>query len=270
MTDEVAQPGATVLLDSVQFDHPFCFGVDDAHVRPCLDRGRPRLASRRAVDRARRRPSSAHPGEGRRVRRRSGVARSADPGRARLARHRTSLYPSGRCGRGGPCRRGHRGRHADGVGQDALLRAASPPGDRRRSGRPGALPVPDQGPGAGPGGRVLGALEGGRPVDLGGDVRRRHPGADPIGGPEGRPGRRVEPGHAQLGDPPPPHEVVPAVRAAPGHRHRRAAHVPRRLRQPCRERDPAPASPVRSLRQHARSSSAARRRSRTPPSSRRC
>ena len=28
------------------------------------------------------------------------------------------------------------------------------------------------------------------PVDLGGDLRRRHAGADPVGGPEGRPGRR--------------------------------------------------------------------------------
>ena len=50
-------------------------------------------------------------------------------------------------------------------------------------------------------------------------------------------------------DPPPPHEVVPAVRAAPGHRHRRAAHVPRRVRQPRRQR-PAPAAPdLRPLRQ---------------------
>ena len=96
------------------------------------------------------------------------------------------------------------------------------------------------------------------------------PAPDPVGDPRGRPGRRDEPGHAALGDPPPPHEVVPAVRAAPGHRHRRAAHVPRRLRQPRRERHPAAAPAVRPLRQPRRSSSAARRRSRTRPSWRRC
>ena len=61
----------------------------------------------------------------------------------------------------------------------------------------------------------------------------------------------TQPGHAQLRDPPPPHEVVPAVRAAPGDRHRRAAHLPRRVRQPRRERHPAAAPPVRPLRQHA-------------------
>ena len=58
-------------------------------------------------------------------------------------------------------------------------------------------------------------------------LRRGHAGAHPVGDPHGRPGRRDQPGHAPLGDPPPPHEVVPAVRAAAGDRHRRAAHVPR-------------------------------------------
>ena len=75
------------------------------------------------------------------------------------------------------------------------------------------------------------------------------PAPDPVGDPQGGPGRRDEPGHAPLGDPPPPHEVVPAVRAAPGHRHRRAAHVPRRVRQPRRQRPPAAAPAVRPLRQ---------------------
>mgnify|MGYP003693973517 CR=1 FL=1 len=75
------------------------------------------------------------------------------------------------------------------------------------------------------------------------DLRRRHAGPDPVGDPGGRPGRRHQPGHAPLGDPAPPHQVVPAVRAAPGHRHRRAAHVPRRVRQPRRERPP-PAAPA--------------------------
>ena len=63
------------------------------------------------------------------------------------------------------------------------------------------------------------------------------------------PGRRHEPGHAPLGDPAPPHEVVPALRAAPGHRHRRAAHVSRRVRQPRRQRPAAAPPALRPLRQ---------------------
>ena len=60
------------------------------------------------------------------------------------------------------------------------------------------------------------------------------------GDPHRRAGRRDQPRHAPRGDPAAPHEVVPALRAAPAHRHRRAAHLPRRLRQPRRQR-PAPA-----------------------------
>ena len=129
-----------------------------------------------------------------------------------------------------------------------MLRAADAPGPRRRPVRAGPLPVPDQGARPGPGQRALGARPGSRAGDLGGDLRRRHPGADPLGDPDGRPGRRHEPGHAPFGDPAPPHEVVPALRAAPDHRRRRAPHVPRRVREPRRER-PAPAPPaVRPLR----------------------
>ena len=46
----------------------------------------------------------------------------------------------------------------------------------------------------------------------------------------------------------PHHEVVPAVRAVALHRHRRGAHLPRRLRQPCRERHQAAAPHLRPLR----------------------
>ena len=159
------------------------------------------------------------------------------------------LYsPPGGGDRGGPGRPRRRRRHADGVGQDALLHAAGPPGDRRGPGGARPVPVPDQGARPGPGRRVRGAVGGGRPDDLGGDLRRRHAGPDPVGDPRRRPGRRHEPGHAPLGDPAPPHEVVPAVRAAPGHRDRRAPHVSRRLRQPRRERAPAAAPAVRPLR----------------------
>ena len=47
------------------------------------------------------------------------------------------------------------------------------------------------------------------------------------------------------------HEVVPALRAAALHRHRRDAHVPRHLRQPRRQRPASAASAVRPLRQQA-------------------
>ena len=42
-------------------------------------------------------------------------------------------------------------RHADGLGQEPVLRAARPPGARRGSGGAGALPLPDQGARPGPG-----------------------------------------------------------------------------------------------------------------------
>ena len=158
----------------------------------------------------------------------------------------------GRGDRGGPRRRGRRRRHADRVGQDALLRAARPAGHRRGPGGAGAVPVPDQGPRPGPGDRVRRA-------------RRRRPACRsststydgdtpaPIRSAVRAAGQVVvtQPGHAPLGDPAAPHQVVPAVRAAPAHRHRRAAHVPRRLRRPRRERPAAAAADLRPLRQPA-------------------
>ena len=160
-----------------------------------------------------------------------------------------AVHPPGRGDRGRHGRRGRRRRHADRVGQVAVLLAADPPGHRRRSGVAGAAPVPDQGARPGPGDRVRRA-DARRP----GCRSRRRPTTATrrprSGRPSGRrPGRGHQPGHAPLGDPAPPHEVVPAVRAAPLHRHRRAAHVPRRVRQPRRQR-PAPAAPdLRPLRQ---------------------
>ena len=65
-----------------------------------------------------------------------------------------AVHPPGGGDRRGPRRRGRRRRHADGVGQDAVLRAARPPGHRRGPGRAGAVPVPDQGARPGPGRRV--------------------------------------------------------------------------------------------------------------------
>ena len=82
------------------------------------------------------------------------LARPADRGGPRVAGHRAAVHPPGRGDRGGPRRRGRRDRHADGVGQVAVLRGPGPPVDRRRSGVARPLPVPDQGARPGPGGRV--------------------------------------------------------------------------------------------------------------------
>ena len=92
-------------------------------------------------------------------------------------------------------------------------------------------------------------VRGGRPVDHHLDLRRRHARTDPLGRAGRRAGRRDQPGHAPLGDPAPPHEVVPAVRAAPAHRHRRAAHLSRRVRRPRRQRAAPAAADLRPLRQ---------------------
>ena len=83
----------------------------------------------------------------------------------------------------------------------------------------------------------------------GGRLRRRHAQPDQAQHPRRGPGRRHQPGHAPLGDPAPSHQVVPALRAAALHRHRRDAQLSRHLRQPCRERAPTFASAVRPLRQ---------------------
>ena len=79
-------------------------------------------------------------------------------------------------------------------------------------------------------------------------LRRRHAEPDPLGHPVGRAGRGHQPGHAPRRDPAAPHQVVPALRAAPDHRHRRAAHVPRPVRQPRRQRAAPPAAHLRPLR----------------------
>ena len=61
-------------------------------------------------------------------------------------------------------------------------------------------------------------------------------------------GHPDQPGHAALGDPAAPSEVGAPLREPAVRRHRRAARVPRRLRQPPRQR-PAPAAPhLRALR----------------------
>ena len=96
-------------------------------------------------------------------------------------------------------RRGHRRRHAHRLGQVALLQPARAPGGRRRPGRPGALPVPDQGAQPGPAGGVPRAGRRGR------DRRRRRASTTATRPAPIRaiiraagPGRGDQPGHAPL------------------------------------------------------------------------
>ena len=163
-------------------------------------------------------------------------------GRPGEPRRHGALSPPGRGHRGGPRRPGRGRGHPDGFGQVAVLPRADPPGPGRRSHGPGPLPLPHQGPRPGPGRRAGRAEPGRRPAHQRLHLRRRHSQPDPLRHPIGRPGRGHEPGHAPRRDPAAPHQVVPALRAAPDHRHRRAAHVPRPVRQPRRQRA-APAAP---------------------------
>ena len=69
---------------------------------------------------------------------------------------------------------------------------------------------------------------------------------------ERRPGGHHQPGHAPLGDPSAPHQVVQAVREPAVRRDRRAAHLPRPVRQPRRQRHPPPATRLPPLRRGPR------------------
>ena len=180
------------------------------------------------------------------------VGRPADRRRACDVRTGAAVDAPGGSGAGPARRQGHRGRDAHGLGQDPLLQPPGPAVRRRGPGRPRPLPVPHQGPRAGPGGRVPRArLRVGAGHRLR-HLRRRHARACPLDRAVGRAGRGDQPGHAARGDPAAPHQVVPAVRAAALRRRRRAAHVPRRLRKPRRERAAQAAADLRALRQPSR------------------
>ena len=165
--------------------------------------------------------------------------------------------------------REHRRRHADRLRQDALLQPARPPDDPRRPEARALYLFPtkalaqDQM-------QELHALVS----DLGArhrhvHLRRRYAWRRSPQGARGGARRRHEPGHAPHRHPAPPHQVGEALREPALRRHRRAAPVSRRLRQPRRERHPAPAPRLPLLRLRPASSSAARPPSPTRPSWRR-
>ena len=159
----------------------------------------------------------------------------------RRARDRGALHAPGRGARRPRQGRPRGRRDADGVRQDALLQPPGPPGAPDRAGDAGPLPLPHEGARAGPAGGARGAGAGAAGA-ADPHLRRGHA----AGRAARRPGPRQrgadEPGHAPLGDPAAPHEVDRALPESALRRHRRAPHLPRRLRQPPRQRaPPAPA-----------------------------
>ena len=110
------------------------------------------------------------------------------------------------------------------------------------------LPLPDEGPRAGPARRAPRPHRRHRRGHPHLHLRRRHPRRRPPRGPQRRPHRPHQPRHAAHRHPAPPHEVGAALRKPRIRRHRRAPHVPGRLRQPRRERAPAAAAHLPVLR----------------------
>ena len=94
-------------------------------------------------------------------------------------------------------------------------------------------------------------------------LRRRHARRRPALRARRRPHRRHQPRHAAHRHPAASHEVAEAVREPALRRHRRAAPVPRRLRQPRRQRHPPSAAASAASTAPTPSSSAARRPSPT-------
>src|SRR3989304_6117248 len=80
------------------------------------------------------------------------------------------------------------------------------------------------------------------------DVRRRYARPGPPRRPRRGAGGGHEPGHAPFGDPPPPHEVVPPLRASALRRGGRAPYLPRPVRQPRCQRAAPPLPHLRALR----------------------
>ena len=111
----------------------------------------------------------------------------------------------------------------------------------------GALPLPHQGARPGPAGGAGGA--GARAAGAADPhVRRGHPAGRAPRGPGPGQRRADEPRHAPRGDPAAPHEVDRALPEPALRHHRRAPHVPRRLREPPRQRAAPAAAHLPALR----------------------
>ena len=95
-------------------------------------------------------PRTASSSRGRRDTRRGRAVSTADSSTPCAAGHRGALHAPGGCVRGGGRRAQRRRRHADRLGQDALLQPPGPRRGRQGRGGAGALPLPHQGAGRGP------------------------------------------------------------------------------------------------------------------------
>ena len=143
-----------------------------------------------------------------------------------------------------------RRRDADGLGQDALLQpaGAAGPGRAARGARP--LSVSDQGARPGPArGAERARQDPARHADV--HVRRRHAAGRAALGARARQPRADQPRHAALGHPAAPHEVGEPLPEPPLRGDRRAARVPRGLRQPSRQRVAPAQAHLPPLRQRA-------------------
>ena len=169
--------------------------------------------------------------------------------------------PSSTCSR--PQRRHD---HADGVGQDALLQRAGAERDPAGPVDARALPVSDQGARAGSARRAACAVGSSlRTAPMRRDrrvhLRRRHAAGRAARDPRQGARRAEQSRHAALGDPAAPSALGEAVREPAVRRHRRAARLSRRVRQPPRRTSCGGCSASAGTTARIRCSSARRRRS---------
>ncbi len=195
-----------------------------------------------------------HPLPARRGRRVLAGSRRGPPQAARRTRapgRHPALQPPGRRVRPRRRRQEHGGGHPHGQRQDALLQPAraQPPDGRPR--RPRHVPVPHQGPGRRPAPRDAAGprRRGLRPARL--HLRRRHAAGRAQGHTRARQHRPHQSRHAARRHSAAPHQVGQAVREPALLHHRRAALLPRSLRQPRGQRHPPPEAHLRVLRLEA-------------------
>ena len=181
-----------------------------------------------------------------------GARRAPDAG-AQRARHCAALHAPGRGHRARARRPPRRRHHADRVGQDALLQRAGPatrscrirraarcicfrPRRSRRISSPSCRRCARRST------RAIGRAD--RRVHL----RRRHAAGRAAHDPRARAPRAQQPRHGALGHPAAPSALGEAVREPALRRHRRAARLSRRVRQPPVQRAAAAAAHLPALR----------------------
>ena len=155
----------------------------------------------------------------------------------RIARRHAALHAPGRSVRARRQRAPGRRHHADGVGQDALLQPAGSRSDPEEAVGARAVSVSDQGARAGSdGGAARARAKSNRRRRRRGDrrahLRRRHAAGCAPHHSHARAHRAQQSRHGALGHPAAPSAMGEAVREPRVHRHRRAARVSRRVRQP--------------------------------------